>query len=82
MELTVHGFLFMEQLCIGFAFLKSHGAIAVNMHGCLVHIIFTSFGDALHFRNITPGAEMDSELVVRVEVNMFLRSLDKATKPS
>lgn len=71
----------MEQLCIGFALLKSHGAIAVNMHGCLMHVIFHSTGDAFHFRNITPGAEMDSELVVRVEINTFLRSLDRTTKP-
>lgn len=81
MELTVHGFLFMEQICIGFALLKSYGAIALSMHGCLVHIIFRSTDDAFHFRKVTPGAELDSELVVRVELNTFLKSLDKANKP-
>ena len=81
MELTVHGFLFMEQICIGFAYLKSFGALAVNMHGCIAHIIFLTSDDAWHFRKMTPGAELDSELVVRVELNTFLGSLDKVTKP-
>lgn len=68
----MHGFLFMEQLCIGFSFLKSYGAIAVSLHGCIAHITFKSEGDAFHFRDVTKGATMDSELTVRVELNVFL----------
>jgi hypothetical protein len=70
----------MEQLIQGFCFMKSFGALQVSLHDCLMHVTFKSSNDAFHFRNTTCGAEMDSEFTVRVELNTFLGSLDKATK--
>lgn len=72
MELTVHGFLFMEQICIGFSFLKSYGAIAVTLHGVYAHVTFKSRRDAEYFSCATKGATLDGELTVRVVLNEFL----------
>ena len=73
----MHGFLFMEQLIEGFCMLKSFGAITVSLHGCIAHVTFKSSKDASHFRSIIKGAEMDSEFTVRVELNEYLRNLNK-----
>ncbi len=75
MELTVHGFLFMDLLIKGFCMLKSFGAWQVSLHGYIAHVTFKSSSDAFHFRSITKGAEMDSEFTVRVELNEYLRNL-------
>lgn len=73
----MHGFLFMEQICIGFAMLKSFGAIQVSLHGTVANVTFKSANDNAHFVRATCGATMDSEFTAHVELNTFLGSLDK-----
>ena len=73
----MHGFLFMEQLIEGFCMLKSFGAITVSLHGCIAHVTFKSSSDAFHFRFVTKGAMMVNEFTVRIELNEYLRNLNK-----
>lgn len=63
----------MEKLIEAFALFKSYGAIVISLHGCIATITFKSANDAFAFRACTPGAEMDSELTVRVSLNEYLR---------
>lgn len=64
----------MNELCVGFATLKSYGAIAVSMHGTHALVTFVSMGDASAFSHATRGATLETDFIVRVDLNAFLRN--------